>query len=340
MKAPFGRVNRRRFLRAGARGMAAAWLANWPWQALLAQPAQPPASADWDAGGVRHLLPTVSDTRMLIKASFTRPLANPPLLTVAGEGGGRRVEGLMNDSDGLFWQFHVEDLAISALTLSGDPAFSIDKQPAADDDGDVTIEPLGDEEDQGLDPVIVSIEFKPTLASTVAGVIAARRARFTSYADRRSNLPTTTPPHAAHNDTTSRTAHPTSTGSGRAALASAIDRPTPTASRSKYAHSVRSGGMMCPTTASGSYTTAPPAARIASITTTSSPASRFVPVRPSASSNAPARSSALRRKARFSPNSRSPGRTTRRSSPRSTSESCRGAAQLRCEAAPRPTLRS
>ena len=42
-----------------------------------------PASATWDAGGLRHLLPTVSD-RMLIKTSFSTPLTDAPTLSVGG----------------------------------------------------------------------------------------------------------------------------------------------------------------------------------------------------------------------------------------------------------------
>jgi hypothetical protein len=41
-----------------------------------------PGSATWDAGGLRHLLPTVSDTRMLIKTSFSTPLMDAPTLSI------------------------------------------------------------------------------------------------------------------------------------------------------------------------------------------------------------------------------------------------------------------
>jgi hypothetical protein len=34
---------------------------------------QAPTSATWDAGSVLHILPQVSDTRMLVKASFSTP---------------------------------------------------------------------------------------------------------------------------------------------------------------------------------------------------------------------------------------------------------------------------
>jgi hypothetical protein len=53
--------------------------------------ASAPASANWDAGGLRHLLPTVSDTRMLVKTSFGAPLMEAPTLSV----GGTSVRGRM-----------------------------------------------------------------------------------------------------------------------------------------------------------------------------------------------------------------------------------------------------
>ena len=65
-----------------------------------------PAGTDWDAGGLRHLLPTVSDTRMLIKASFNAPLADAPTLDV----GGTSVRGRMGDTRGEHWHFYVTDL--------------------------------------------------------------------------------------------------------------------------------------------------------------------------------------------------------------------------------------
>ena len=50
---------------------------------LLAQAAtaRAPASA-WDAGAVRHLLPTVSHDRLLIKISFNAPLTDAAVLRV------------------------------------------------------------------------------------------------------------------------------------------------------------------------------------------------------------------------------------------------------------------
>lgn len=69
--------------------------------------ATPSSSAGpWDPGRLRHLLPTVSDTRLLIKASFAPLLTAPPTLRV----GGITVRGRMNDTAGECWQFHAADL--------------------------------------------------------------------------------------------------------------------------------------------------------------------------------------------------------------------------------------
>ena len=65
-----------------------------------------PPSATWDAGALRHLLPTVSDTRMLIKTSFATPLAEAPTLNV----GGTSVNGRIGDTRGEHWHFYVTDL--------------------------------------------------------------------------------------------------------------------------------------------------------------------------------------------------------------------------------------
>lgn len=63
--------------------------------------------APWEHGALRHLLPTVSDTRMLIKASFNAPLEGEPRLRV----GDTTVAGRMTDTRGEHWQFHATDLA-------------------------------------------------------------------------------------------------------------------------------------------------------------------------------------------------------------------------------------
>lgn len=67
---------------------------------------QTAGGADWDAGQVAHLLPTVGHDRLLIKASFRAPLSTAPVLAVAGQ----RVEGVRSDTAGQFWQFHAADL--------------------------------------------------------------------------------------------------------------------------------------------------------------------------------------------------------------------------------------
>jgi hypothetical protein len=73
---------------------------------LFAQATRTPTSRDWDSGQVRHLLPTVSDTRLLIKASFNQPLDAAPTLHI----GARAVRGRMTDTAGEFWQFAAADL--------------------------------------------------------------------------------------------------------------------------------------------------------------------------------------------------------------------------------------
>ena len=57
-------------------GMGAAVLASLAAD-TLAQTGNPPQET-WDSGQVLHLLPTVSDTKMLIRASFNPPLTTPP----------------------------------------------------------------------------------------------------------------------------------------------------------------------------------------------------------------------------------------------------------------------
>jgi hypothetical protein len=95
-------LDRRDFLR----GSAAASLALTVPADLMAQsPAAPPVRT-WDAGAVRHLLPTVSDSRMLVKASFATPLTDAPTLRVAGTS----VRGRMGDTRGEHWHFYVTDL--------------------------------------------------------------------------------------------------------------------------------------------------------------------------------------------------------------------------------------
>jgi hypothetical protein len=84
---------------------------------LLAQTGSPTPSTSWDPGRVRHLLPAVSATRMLIKASFTQALAAPPMLKI----GPKAVHGRVNDTRREFWQFDASGLEPGrhyALSLS------------------------------------------------------------------------------------------------------------------------------------------------------------------------------------------------------------------------------
>ena len=106
-------MNRRDFLRASS----AAALGFGAAAEALAQ-AGAPTSATWDAGSLRHLLPTVSDRAMLIKASFNAPLAEAPTL----RAGDLAVRGRMSDTRGEHWHFHTTDLRPGrryALALTG-----------------------------------------------------------------------------------------------------------------------------------------------------------------------------------------------------------------------------
>ena len=95
-------MDRRNFLRGSlGAGILAARSAD-----AFAQQGNPPRQRTWDTGQVRHMLPTVSDTRMLIKASFARPLAKTPLLRI----GSSTFPGQMTDTEGVFWQFHATGL--------------------------------------------------------------------------------------------------------------------------------------------------------------------------------------------------------------------------------------
>ena len=85
-------TTRREFLRAST---AAVLSAAVPVD-IFAQAAAAPSvsSSAWDSGSVSHLLPTVSDTRMLIKASFKASLEGTPRLRV----GDHTVQGRMGDT--------------------------------------------------------------------------------------------------------------------------------------------------------------------------------------------------------------------------------------------------
>src|SRR2546429_276271 len=60
----------------------------------------------WDAGDVRHLLPTVSHNRILLKTSFEHPLSAPPELRV----GVTFHAGQRTDTRGQFWLFDATGL--------------------------------------------------------------------------------------------------------------------------------------------------------------------------------------------------------------------------------------
>jgi hypothetical protein len=96
-------TSRRQFLRATS---AAALSTAVPAELFAQAAATSPPSSAWDSGSVRHLLPTVSDSRMLIKASFDSPLAEPPTLLVDGLS----VRGRMGDTRGEHWHFYATGL--------------------------------------------------------------------------------------------------------------------------------------------------------------------------------------------------------------------------------------
>jgi hypothetical protein len=99
------RINdRRQFLRSSA---ATAFSLAVPADLFAeAVPGNAPTDVSWDAGDLRHLLPTVSDNRMLIKASFNTPLSDAPTLDI----GGTSVRGRMGDTRGEHWHFYATDL--------------------------------------------------------------------------------------------------------------------------------------------------------------------------------------------------------------------------------------
>ena len=77
--------------------MGAAVLASLPADSFE-QNGRPPEARAWDAGQLIHLLPTVSETRILLKASFSKPLSGAPVLRL----GSTRVQGRMTDTEGAF----------------------------------------------------------------------------------------------------------------------------------------------------------------------------------------------------------------------------------------------
>ena|SRR2546425_2790666 len=91
-------MKRRDFLRATAAGPL---LAALPPELLARTSARPSTRGAWNNGAVRHLLPTVSDTQMLLKASFDAPLSQPPILRVDRA----TVAGRMMDTRAEMWAF-------------------------------------------------------------------------------------------------------------------------------------------------------------------------------------------------------------------------------------------
>lgn len=101
---------RREFLRRSVGGMAGAWLTSWPWQKIAAQQDLNPVADDWDSGVVRHLLPAVNESHILIKASFSQAQRETPRLQIQNGNNTRFVEGYLNDTRGEFWQFYATEL--------------------------------------------------------------------------------------------------------------------------------------------------------------------------------------------------------------------------------------
>ncbi|MHA1309989.1 MAG: hypothetical protein ACTSQO_03590 [Candidatus Helarchaeota archaeon] len=64
-----------------------------------------PDSGWWDHGAVVHILPAVSDNRILLKVSFMYSVSNPKL-----EVNGTNYVGVMTDTRGFFWMFDVKGL--------------------------------------------------------------------------------------------------------------------------------------------------------------------------------------------------------------------------------------
>src|SRR5574341_396071 len=91
-------LSRRRFL-SSALGGAATLAVAGPHLAMAAGSNKP----SWSRGSVRHLLPTINHQRLLLKASFDRPLSVPPVL----RAGGRTATGVRLDTAGEFYSFDI-----------------------------------------------------------------------------------------------------------------------------------------------------------------------------------------------------------------------------------------
>lgn len=91
-------MRRRDFLRAAS---ASALVAALPEELLAQNTSRTPGAASWDPGVVRHLLPTVNDTQILLKASFETPFSSEaPILRVAGRAvPGRRSDAVLGSAN-------------------------------------------------------------------------------------------------------------------------------------------------------------------------------------------------------------------------------------------------
>ncbi len=100
MQRPTGWSRRRFLTRSGAIAAGTAGVA------LVRTPAARAEGAGFDPGPVRHILPTASHDRFLIKVSLHAPIAQPPLLTVDDVP----VPGAMTDTAGECFAFDVGGL--------------------------------------------------------------------------------------------------------------------------------------------------------------------------------------------------------------------------------------
>jgi hypothetical protein len=96
--------SRRQFLKSSSAVMLSASISGEFFGDL--NKAHASVTKDWDSGIVKHILPTVNDTQMLLKVSFHRPLKSPPILKV----GSQKNVGKIEDSVGENWSFYIDRL--------------------------------------------------------------------------------------------------------------------------------------------------------------------------------------------------------------------------------------
>src|ERR1700738_2174383 len=101
-------TTRRELLGAGASAALGLfpWAGTTPAFAQSSQAGETAKSQTWDDGDLAHVLPTSSHDRILIKASFKKPLDAAPILQV----GDQRISAVRSDTRGSFWQFHAGGL--------------------------------------------------------------------------------------------------------------------------------------------------------------------------------------------------------------------------------------